>query len=174
MTQNMLKRIAIVGPESTGKTTLAKKLAEHYHTAWVPEYAREYLDSINRPYTYDDLLAIAKGQLAEEDRKAMEAKNMLICDTNLAVIKVWGEFKYKKCHQWVEQEMKARQYDLHLLMDVDFPWVADPMREHPEYRKELFAMYKQVLDDLGVNYVVISGKPGERLERAVEEIGSLQ
>ncbi len=171
MIQNTLKRIAIVGPESTGKTTLAKKLAEHYHTAWVPEYAREYLGSINHPYTYDDLLTIAKGQLAEEDRKATEVQDLLICDTNLVVIKVWCDFKYGKCHEWIEQGLKSRQYDLHLLMGIDFPWVADPQREHPESREELFEIYKRVLDNLGVNYTIISGQPQERVGQAIQAIG---
>lgn len=165
-----MKKVAIVGPESTGKTSLAKQLAEHYGAQWVPEYAREYLDGLNRPYTYDDLVVIAKGQLSEEDRIAATANELLICDTNLVVIKVWGEFKFSKCPEWVEQNLKERQYDFYLLMDIDFPWIADPQREHPESREELFAMYKQVLDDLGVDYAIISGEPGDRLGKAVEAL----
>lgn len=169
----MLKKIAIIGPESTGKTTLAEKLAKHYRTMWVPEYAREYLDSINRPYTYDDLLLIARGQMQEEDRKAAQANRLLICDTNLVVIKVWSEYKYGKCHPWIDQEMKARQYDLVLLSNFDFPWVADPLREHPENRKELFAIYQNLLNELGVKHLVISGNSSQRFEQAVEAVDAL-
>lgn len=169
----MLKRIAIVGPESTGKTTLAEQLAKHYKTLWVPEYAREYLDSINRPYVFDDLLTIARFQLEEEDRKAALAQKFLICDTNLVVIKVWGEFKYGKSHPWIDEQLKVRQYALHLLMDIDFPWIADPQREHPEHRKELFALYVDVVRSLGQTYEIIGGKPKARLEKAVELIDGI-
>lgn len=170
----MLKRIAIVGPESTGKTTLAEKLAKHYRTLWVPEYAREYLDIINRPYIANDLEIIAKGQLQEEDRKAARADKVLICDTNLVVIKVWSLFKYGSCSETIEQEIKSRQYDLHLLTDIDFPWIADPQREHPHNRKELFAMYKKELEELGVPFIVVSGKPAVRFEKAVEAINGVR
>lgn len=166
----MLKRIAVVGPESTGKTTLAEKLGKHYNTLWVPEYAREYLDIINRPYTINDLEIIAKGQLQEEDRKAERANKLLVCDTNLVVIKVWSLFKYNQCSSAIDDMMVARKYDIHLLMDIDFPWMADPQREHPNKRKELFALYKQVLDELEVPYHIISGKSAQRFQRAVEVI----
>ncbi|MCD4681228.1 MAG: ATP-binding protein, partial [Bacteroidales bacterium] len=87
----MIKRIAITGPESTGKSQLAKKLAEHYNTVWVPEFAREYLNIINRPYGQADILDIAKGQVESEDRLANFAKKILFCDTEAIVTKIWSE-----------------------------------------------------------------------------------
>ncbi len=167
------KKVAIIGPESTGKTSLSQKLAEHYEVKWVREYAREYLDIINRPYSYKDLKLIAKGQVEEEARKTQNANELLICDTNLIVMKVWSEFKYGKCDPYILEQVKKQEYDLQLLMNIDFPWMSDPQREHPDKRKELFAIYEAELKSLGSNYKIISGRSKERLERAIEAIDEL-
>jgi len=90
----LIKKIAITGPESTGKSELAKKLAKHYNTVWVPEFSREYIDNINRPYDYDDIIEIAKGQLNREKEAEKKANKFLFCDTELIVAKIWSEFKY--------------------------------------------------------------------------------
>jgi len=169
----MPKKIAIVGPESTGKTTIAKKLAQHYQCLWVPEYAREYLDIINRPYVYEDLSIIARGQLEEEDRKQEMERKLLLCDTNLVVIKIWSEFIYGKCDPKIIRELKRRKYDLYLLMNIDFPWMPDPQREHPHKRRELFDIYENELKNLGVEYRIIGGKSRERTRNAVEAIDNL-
>ena len=89
-----IKKIAVIGPECTGKSDLSQFLAEHFQTAWVPEYARRYLDNLVRPYHQDDLLTISHGQMRLEDEWERDANKILICDTNLYVIKVWSEFKF--------------------------------------------------------------------------------
>ncbi|HXH19021.1 MAG TPA: ATP-binding protein, partial [Chitinophagales bacterium] len=89
-----MKKIVIVGPESSGKTFLAEKLAAHFQCLWVPEYAREYLEKLNKPYTKEDVEKIAEGQLRLEDETAAKSKSLLICDTNLLVIKIWMDHKY--------------------------------------------------------------------------------
>lgn len=166
----MLKRIAIVGPESTGKTTLSGILATHYHTQYVPEFCREYLLNINRNYEYEDLLEIAKGQLNLEDKIAQNANKVLICDTNLIVIKVWSEFAYKKCDPWILEQIDNRKYDATLLTYFDIPWMADPLREHPYMREELFSIYKKELETLGIQHTIIKGDYGDRKSAATTVI----
>src|ERR1700722_8395653 len=124
-TKNII-RIAIGGPECTGKSTLAEELAAHYKTCFVPEYAREYIRKLKRSYTIDDIVTISKGQMQLEDELEAKANKILVCDTNLVVTKIWAEFKYKQCPAWIKENLVKRKYDLHLLTDVDMPWVEDP------------------------------------------------
>lgn len=183
MTANQnIKAIAIVGPESTGKSELSAALAGHYKTIWVKEFAREYLEGINRPYNYDDLLQIAKGQLKLEE----EAKHKLVssspnsdfktppifCDTNLTVIKVWSEFKYQQCDTWILNQIKTRKYFLHLLTDIDLPWQDDPLREHPQQRRELFNIYYDELINQEADFEIVSGINDERILNAIHIIDS--
>ena len=167
---NKIIRIAIVGPESTGKTTLAGQLAKYYRTVFVPEYAREYIEHLQRPYSIDDIVAISKLQMELEDELAIKANKLLICDTNLLVTKIWAEFKYGLCPQWIKENYQERQYDLHLLCKIDLPWEADPQREHPHLREELFATYKHELDKQDKPYHIISGLNEIRLQQATKAI----
>jgi len=171
--QLMIKRIAITGPESTGKSQLAKKLAEHYNTVWVPEFAREYLNIINRPYVQADILEIAKGQVESEDRLANFAKKILFCDTEAIVTKIWSEFLYKNCHEWILGEIKKNRYDLYLLCNIDLPWVADPLREHPVKRQYFFDLYYKELKSRDFNFYVISGEGDERFQNAIDIIENI-
>jgi NadR type nicotinamide-nucleotide adenylyltransferase len=168
-----VKRVAIVGPECTGKTDLSKFLANHFNAAWVPEMAREYLDALNRPYEKKDLVAIARAQISEEDRLAGQANAILICDTNLLIIKIWSEFKYGDCDSAILTEMNQRQYDLHLLTYVDIPWADDPLREHPDKRELLFGLYKSELIDNKVDFVEIKGEREDRRKKAVNAIAEM-
>ena len=162
-----VKRIAIVGPECTGKTDLARFLANHYHTNWVPEFARNYINELNRPYEKSDLIKIAEAQLLLEDQLALQANKILICDTNLIVIKIWSEFKYGDCPSEIIEKMLARKYDLHLLTNIDIPWVADPLREHPDKRELLFEIYHAELVKNNINFVEIKGLNDLRRQSAV-------
>ncbi len=168
----MKKKIAIVGPESTGKSTLSAKLAAHYDTEWVHEYAREYLNSINRSYNFDDLKFIAQGQLQEEDRKLEDVSSLLICDTTILTLKIWSEYAFKKCDPIILNNLE-RKYDLHLLCNIDLPWVPDPQREHPDKRKFFFDWHEKELKKQKQNYVIIEGKVGERFESAVKAIDKM-
>ena|ERR1700739_4603368 len=168
-----INRIAIVGPECTGKSTLAEQLAKHYHTCFVPEYAREYIDKLNRPYTLDDIVEISKRQMKLEDELAAKANKILVCDTNLIVTKIWAEFKYKQCPAWIKENIIKRKYSLHLLTDIDIPWEADPQREHPHLRRELFEIYRSELIAEKVPFQLISGKPEIRLQQAITAINGL-
>lgn len=171
-----MKRIAIIGPESTGKSTLAAALAEHFDIPWVPEYARSYLENLNRPYREDDLLAIAKGQMEAEDRLATEAPYpppFVACDTELTVIKIWSEVKYGRVHPWILEELHQRKYDHYLLTHIDLPWIPDPQREHPHMREALMERYLQECKERNLPYTLIEGQALERLNKAVNTLEGL-
>ena len=167
---SLVKKIAIVGPESTGKSTLAQALAEHYKTVWVPEYARGYLDQLLIPYDQSDLIKIANGQLRLEDEWLNDANKLMLCDTNLIVIKIWSEFKFGTCAAEILKKMESRKYDLHLLTNIDLPWQPDPQREHPDKRQELFDRYEAELKKQKINYTIISGANQGRIESAIKEV----
>lgn len=168
----MRHKIVVIGPESTGKSTLSKSLAEYFNCPWVPEYAREYIERLDRPYRYEDLLEIARGQIREEEKAIEKSTNLLICDTDLQVIKVWSQHKFRKVHPWISQQISERKYSLYLLADIDIPWENDPQREHPdpEEREYFFGIYRKIVIDSGVPYKVISGSIKERLMKSVEFI----
>jgi len=161
-----MMRISITGPESTGKSWLAELLAEHYKTKWVPEYARKYLEEINRPYTYDDILVIAQKQF-EEENSASTYNELIFCDTDFCVTTIWSNVKYGECHDWITGMLEQNNYGLYLLCDIDLPWQYDPLREHPEMRSELFGMYHDLLKRNQFNFRIVRGTGKERLQNAV-------
>ena len=163
-------KIAITGPESTGKSLLAQQLAEHYRTTWVPEYARSYIDSLSRPYHQQDLLSIAQGQIRTEEECHKKAGAFLFCDTELIVVKIWSEVKYHACDEWILKMISEHRYDLFLLCDIDLPWEYDPQREHPDKRDYLFKLYKKELEMRDFPYFVISGIGKSRLNNAIGSI----
>lgn len=162
--------IAIVGPESTGKSTLSKSLAEYYQTLWSEEYAREYLTELVRPYKQSDLLEIAAGQLELANKAKQKANGIVFHDTDLLVIKVWSEFKFGDCDPWIIEQYELNKADLYLLTDTDIPYEDDPLRENPSQRGELFEIYEQELIKSEANYQVIKGGLAERLDQSVQYI----
>ena len=169
-----VRRIAIVGPECTGKTELARFLASHYQTQWVPEFAREYLENLGRPYQKSDLTTIAHGQLETENAIAQQANRFVFCDTNLVVIKIWSEFKYGSCDPEIIRLLHQQKYDLHLLTDIDLPWQDDPLREHPHKRQELFDLYEKELKNSNVRYRIIRGHSASRNAEAVTAVEEIR
>lgn len=166
-----IKRIAIIGPESTGKTTLAQQLAEHYRTVWVPEHSREYISSLDRDYTLDDIVIIAQQQLGTENELAGKANGFLFADTELILAKVWCEDVFDECPAWIKENLAKQDYHLYLLTSPDLPWLPDNVRENGSRREYFFDLYKQHLDEMKLNYVVIKGTGEERLENAIRAIG---
>jgi NadR type nicotinamide-nucleotide adenylyltransferase len=167
------EKIVVVGPESTGKSSLCEQLAIQYQTSWVPEYAREYLLKLGRPYNYEDLLIIAKGQLAQEDRITTSLnKPFVFIDTDMYVMKVWCEYVFGKCHPFILEEIIRRKYDKYLLCNTDLPWVADELREYPdlESREQLYHMYKDLMINQSTPWFDISGDYEERLKKATAAI----
>ena len=172
----MTRRIVITGPESTGKSTLCKMLAQHYNTVWVPEYAREHLLKYGVTYTYDDLLTIARKQVSLEDEMTASVKSGLIfIDTNMYVMKVWCEFVFGRCHQWILDKIAERKYSLYLLCNIDLPWVEDPLREYPdiEPRQRLFNIYKDNMINQHVPWKIVSGNYDVRFKTAVDAVNRL-
>jgi len=170
-------RVALTGPESTGKTSLSRQLATHYHTSWAPEYAREYLEDKGPKYTLTDLEAMAHGQLRAEEHAeaevARQGQRVFFCDTDLLVIKIWAEHAFSHCPDWILQRIKQRQYDLVLLLNVDLPWEPDPLREHPDLRHYFYQLYYRNLQELKAHFVEISGSPTERFEQARYHVDKL-
>jgi NadR type nicotinamide-nucleotide adenylyltransferase len=192
MSPGKIKKVVILGPESTGKSTLCQQLAVHYNTIWCLEYAREYLLKHGMNYSYDDLLTIAKGQIELEEETISNwqlAKSHsppdsyrdtthhspLFIDTNMYVMKVWCEFVFGKCHPFIIDEIEKRKYDLYLLCNIDLPWIKDELREYPdlERRQQLYTIYRNIMLDQPVPWVEISGNYQERLEKAIEAIDKL-
>jgi NadR type nicotinamide-nucleotide adenylyltransferase len=176
----MIKRVVVIGPESTGKSTLCEQLADHFNTRWVPEFAREYLLKNGTRYSYDDLLTIAQQQVAlEDDYAASLAREgmppLLFIDTDLYVMKVWCEFVFGKCHSWILDQIAIRPYDYYLLCDTDLPWIKDALREYPDLksRRELYHIYKDIMLNQPVPWANISGEYEQRLVKAVTKIKEL-
>jgi len=163
----MLK-IYITGPESTGKTALAQSLSAHYDCPWVPEYARQYLAETGGKYEEQDLLAISKGQSGLEHSFAQFAPDILLVDTDQAVMHIWSEHKYGRVDEYIIEALKNQEGCLHLLCKPDLPWEADPLREHPNNREELFELYESLLQKYKLNYAVVDGKDSARIDRAIE------
>ena len=172
-----IKKIVVIGPESTGKSTLCSQLAAHYNTLWVREYAREYLEKNGTNYSYDDLLAIAKGQINSEEKVSNKDStlNLLFIDTDMYVMKVWCEYVFGKCHNWILTRIAERKYDGYLLCNPDLPWTHDSLREYPDekVRKKLYHFYKELMINQTVPWIDISGSYDERLNKAVNFINKL-
>jgi len=170
-----MKKVVVIGPESTGKSTLSDKLAVHFNTVWTPEYARKYLDELGRPYEQHDLWEIAKGQLRLEDEKARQANRLLICDTDLYVLKVWSEHKYGQVDPRILEQIAARPYDLYLLTYIDIPWEEDPQREYPDpqMREYFYRIYRDIVVNAGVPWVDIRGGCEEREKAAIAAVNKL-
>lgn len=151
-----MKKVVIIGPECTGKSTLTKTLAKHFKVPYVNEYAREYINQLDRMYVESDILTIAKGQIQLEDSHSANS-HFLFLDTDLLVCKVWSEFKYGRCHPWILEQIERRHYDHYLLCDIDLPWQADGQREHPNHRQELFEIYQNELKNYTKSYSIVSG-----------------
>lgn len=173
-----LIKVVLYGPESTGKTTLAKQLAEHYKTHWVPEFMREYLqkkwDFEKKLVEKEDLIPIAKGQLQLEKEASQKAENLLICDTNLLELKVYSEYYYDGfCPSEIKTEATKANYSIYLLTYVDTPWEPDILRDRPNNREEMFRIFEAELKKQGFPYKILKGDKEERFENAVKIIDKL-
>jgi len=167
---HFIKRVCIFGPESTGKSTLARDLAKHFNTLYVHEYARGLIDAQNGECSYADIEKIAKGQIAAEAAIARQANKVMFCDTDLITTTIWSKILFKKCPAWIEEEATRRKYDLYLLLDIDVPWVADKQRFLPEKRKWFLDLCIKELKRRNKPYVLISGNWQERFKKAVKEV----
>lgn len=170
-------KIALFGPESTGKTTLAKQLAEQFKTAWVPEFARDYLqekwDKTEQICDVDDMLPIAYGQTKLENDALSTANKFLFCDTNLLVTKVFSEVYYNFCNPKLDKAAIEHEYDLFFLTDIDVPWEKDDLRDKAEGRESVFAVFKRTLIDNNKPFITLSGDKDLRLCKAITIVNDL-
>ena len=170
---NPPKKVVVIGPECTGKSELSEFLANCFNTRWVAEYAREYLDALTQPYQEHDLLTMARGQLLRETQQMAYANRVLICDTNLLVIKIWSYYKYGRCDEDILRLINPHAYDLYLLTYIDIPWEDDPQREHPHQREVLWNIYREELQRQRVSWIDIRGDRMERRKAAVAAVENL-
>lgn len=169
-----VKKILITGPESTGKSTLARQLAEHFQTVYAHEYAREYIDQKGAWIEAADIPRIARGQLALEDGLLQKANRFLFCDTDLIATRIYSEHYLGSCPAEVIAAANEREHDLNLLLDIDVPWVADPQRLEPWNREYFFNWFRRELEMRQRPYVLIRGDWRERTLRAVQETEALR
>jgi NadR type nicotinamide-nucleotide adenylyltransferase len=175
----LVRRVVIAGPESTGKTTLARDLADRFATAWAPEFARGHLDRkyegrpMSPPCEEKDLPEIARGHLAAEDEAARRSNGILVCDTDLYATWFYAEEYFGACPSWIRETARTRRYALHLLLDADVPWVEDAQRDLPHGRRAMVAWLRAALERDARPSRLVSGSWVERLDRAVAAIEPL-
>lgn len=171
-------KIAMLGPESTGKTTLSEQLADHFQTVWTPEFARNYLqqkwNAKQQICAPDDLLPIAIGQTKLENESLNIANKYLFCDTNLLVTKVFSEIYYNFCDPMLDKAARKHKYDLFFLTDIDVPWQKDDLRDKPKDRENVFEIFKKALIENQKPFITLSGNENERLKKAIAIVENLE
>lgn len=169
-------RIAITGPESTGKSTLSAQLAEALDCPWRPEAAREYLNDLGRPYEEADLMQIFRKQHQAENALLRPFPEFLILDTEETVLRIWSEEKYGRCDLRILQSLAENPPDLYLLTGIDLPWEPDPLREHPDPadRLRLWKAYQDAVIASGKPWRALEGSPEQRLKAALEAVQKAQ
>lgn len=169
--KDQLIKIAVVGPESTGKSTIASALATYFDTLCVPEFAREYCQDLNRNYTLEDEVNIFHGQIALEERISRAARHdLLICDTMTLTVKIWCDHLFDGTPQLILDQLNDLSYDLYLLMDIDLPWEDDALRDFPDLREHFMQVWHKELQAIQANYVLVSGLGEQRFENAKKAV----
>jgi nicotinamide riboside kinase len=165
-----INKIALIGPESTGKTTLCAALASHYKTVWVPEMSRDYIGGLNRKYTLEDIEHCTHAQLNEEKSLLKKANRFLFCDSEMIIAKVWCEDVFKTVPAWIEEKVRTNLYSLHLLTLPDIPFEHDEVRENPHRRQFFFDWYKRELEERRFPFEVVGGIDEERISNSIAAI----
>jgi len=163
----ILNRVVITGPESTGKSELTEKLANHFGGIAIHEYARDFISSLNRPYNLSDVFAICRKQIEQISANHGES-DLAFFDTGLIITKVWLEMVFNVKPKWIDQAIKSAKIDLYLLCAPDIPWKPDSLRENGGAMREvLFEMYKKNLEAFCLPYIIIDGEGEDRSRNAI-------
>lgn len=169
--ENTLRKIAVVGPESTGKSFMAKRLAQEFGTWYVPEYSRYYCEGLDKSYTLEDEVNIFYGQVALENSLVDVIDHpLLFCDTTILTVKIWSDHLFGSTPPEVLTEIHHRYYDYYLLMDIDLPWEDDPLRDFPDKRDHFMNVWKKELSDLDAEYSIIRGIGEDRYLNGVQAV----
>ncbi len=171
--ENTLRKIAIVGPESTGKSFMASRLAREFETWYVPEYSRYYCEGLDKTYTLQDELNMFYGQVALENSLVDVIDHpLLFCDTTILTVKIWSDHLFGSTPPEVLAEIRLRPYDYYLLMDIDLPWEDDPLRDFPDKREYFMEVWKMELSDLNADYTIIRGEGEVRYQNGIHAVRS--
>lgn len=172
MGRNEILKLRITGPESTGKSSLAKQLSTYFNEPWVPEVARSYLANLGRPYNQQDLDVMLQQQMEQEALAALRAKQFIICDTGPEVFWIWSKYKFGSVSSFISETFNGVSYHQTLLLNIDLPWESDPLRENPNYeeRKAIFELYNSLLSKNNVDYEVVSGIGENRFRNALTSL----
>lgn len=172
-----MKRVVLIGSESTGKTTLAQQLATHFGVECVPEFVREYAAAKGAPLEFSDTGPIARGQMALEDaareRSLQRDSPLLVVDTDLLSTVIYSLHYYGQCPDWIIEAARHRQPDLYLLTDIDIPWIADPVRDRGDRRPEMHALFTDFVQRSGVPFTLVSGAGAERFRAARDAVAGI-
>jgi NadR type nicotinamide-nucleotide adenylyltransferase len=167
----MTLRIAVTGPESSGKSTLAQDLAVLLKGVCIPEYARTYLENNGSHYSEQDVLDI--GLMQYQLNHSPDNKGIVICDTEMLVIHIWMQVKYGQTNPQIIEHLLNQRFDHYFLCKPDIPWEFDPLRENPNNRWELFERFEKELKRLSFPYSIVCGSPFERLSQCQKRIHQL-
>ena len=160
--------VFITGAESTGKSTLAKELSRHFGVSYIPEFAREYIGSLNKPYDIKDLETIAQRQISDIAR--LTCQDLVFFDTGLVITYVWYEVKYNVVPDFLLRAMDELAKGKYLICEPDLPWIDDPLRENPFIREKLNIRYKELISQFGFEFTIISGRGKVRLNQAIKAV----
>ncbi|MDR2009111.1 MAG: ATP-binding protein [Bacteroidales bacterium] len=172
MSEKKIKKIVLTGPESTGKSTLTKKLAEHFSVPYIAEIARDYVEELTRPYTKNDVIEIAKMQIDAEKKITEHFSEFIFLDTDLIITKIWLQHLYNDYPKWIDNWLKEEPAFLHLLCYYDLPWEFDPVRENSEMRPYFFNKYLEEIKKINTNYGIIKGQGEKRFENALKIVNN--
>ncbi len=165
-----VKKVAVIGPESTSKSSLCAQLAGYYNTVWVSEYAREHVGNLKRKYTLEDILIISETQHKQIEEKLKEANKFIFVDTEDIINKIWCDIVFRTCPEVIEQRITNYPLHFYLLLQPDLPWIEDPLRENPHRREHLYSLYKDEIVKRNLPFAEINGLGEKRFENAIEAI----